>query len=94
MNVINEDIQTLEEEMILFAINKLKDLIISDVIEVINEYKKETKNIIKEATIKKKGSYKNFFIKLCKPIPDEQKIIELNMKKKIIKELNDSVKTF
>lgn len=99
LNLINNNIETLDNYINFNAIKKLRDILIEEIKKAMNEYKKIIKkNILKGPIIK---NIKNdncpdtiqneenckIYYSLCKKKSDNQKILELNMKNKLINEV-------
>ena len=93
MNLIDNETRELTKEILDYCLNKLKELLIISIKESILSYKKDTNNLIlKSKILKYKNNYKDyyciknqnkFFYKICKPISDNQLVMNLNMYKKL-----------
>ena len=96
INLIDNETNELTNEILYYCLNNLNELLILSIKNSISKYKKETKNVImKSKILKYKNNYKNyyctdsqskFFYKICKPISDNQYVMNLNMNKKLKKE--------
>ncbi len=88
IELIDSELNILDDKTIIYVTQKLRINLLSKIRESINEYNKSTSNHIGIISLKKikcgKYYYDKMFFNICKKKSDQQKLIELRIKKKII----------
>jgi hypothetical protein len=91
-NILDDNIDNLNDDICINAIDNLTNILSENIIEAMNEYKENTKNILKGPIIRINFENfpdciheyeKKFYYNLSKPISNDQKIVEINMKNKL-----------